>query len=79
MAHVCSDNPTGERVQSPTVMEPDLDLNETTTAHNLLCSVQLFFICFYHYHCYFLLGLRVVKYYLSDKSKPYVYVLGIFG
>lgn len=54
------------------VMERDLDPNETTTAHILLCSGQFFSICFYHYRCYFLLGLRELKYYLSDKSKPHV-------
>lgn len=53
-------------------MEPDLRANESTAAHALLCSGQLFSICFSHYRCYFLLGLRVVKYCLSDKSKPHV-------
>lgn len=54
------------------VMEPDLSPNETTSAHILLCSGQFFSICFYHYRCYFLLGLRVLKYYLSDKSKSHI-------
>lgn len=59
-------------LRSPTVMEPDLSPNKSTAAYALLCSGQIFSICFSHYRCYFLLGLRVVKYYLSDKSKPHV-------
>ncbi len=45
-------------LRSPTVMEPDLRANESTAAYALLCSGQLFSICFSHYRCYFLLGLR---------------------
>lgn len=70
MAHVCSNRPTGEFLlrwwsQISTQMRPPL---------LTFCSavVNFFSICLYHYRYYFLLGLCVLKYYLSDKSKPHV-------